>query len=132
MHRPLITIGRGGSRADVRLTGAELAGGQLELRYISRGGGAILHAPGQLAIYPIVPLASHGWSVGEYMRRLHKSLAELLLEFKVRPVHLPGSMALAGRSGVLAGFKDLVRRSSTHRASSPAQWQDRIDASLVF
>ena len=46
----------------MRLTGAELAQRQLAIRYIGRGGGAILHAPGQLAIYPIVPLDWHGWT----------------------------------------------------------------------
>jgi lipoyl(octanoyl) transferase len=112
-HPPLITIGRGGSRGDVRLTGAELAARQLEVRYISRGGGAILHAPGQLAIYPIVPLECHGWTIGDYVRRLQKSLAELLLEFKVRPVSVPGSMALAGRSGVLAAIGVSVRQGVT-------------------
>src|SRR5437868_10535762 len=62
-HPPLITVGRRGSRADVKFTAAELAHRQLEVRYVSRGGGAILHAPGQLAIYPIIPLAHHGWTV---------------------------------------------------------------------
>jgi lipoyl(octanoyl) transferase len=112
-HPHMITIGRRGSRADVRLTGAELAKRQLEIRYISRGGGAILHAPGQLAIYPIVPLQCHGWTIGEYMRRLQKSLAELLLEFKVRPAYVPGSMALAGKSGVLAALGVSVRHGVT-------------------
>jgi len=109
-HPPLITIGRSGSRADVRMTGAELAARKLEIRYISRGGGAILHAPGQLAIYPIIPLASHGWTVGEYLRRLQQALAELLIEYKVKPVPVPGSMALAGRSGILAALGVSVRQ----------------------
>src|SRR5687768_18555260 len=68
-HPPLITIGRSGSRAQVRLTGAELASRQLAIRYIGRGGGAILHAPGQLAIYPIAPLDWHGWTIGDYLRK---------------------------------------------------------------
>jgi lipoyl(octanoyl) transferase len=112
-HPPLITIGRGGSRAHVRLTGAELAQRQLEIRYISRGGGAILHAPGQLAIYPIVPLESHGWTIGDYVRRLQKSLVDLLLEYKVKPAPVPGSMALAGRSGILAALGVSVRHGVT-------------------
>jgi lipoyl(octanoyl) transferase len=112
-HPPLITIGRGGSRADVRLSGTELAARQLEIRYISRGGGAILHAPGQLAVYPIVPLESHGWSIGEYLRRLQKSLAGLLVEFNVKPAPVPGSLALAGRSGVLAALGVSVRQGVT-------------------
>jgi lipoyl(octanoyl) transferase len=112
-HPPLITIGRGGSRAHVRMTGAELAQRQLEIRYISRGGGAILHAPGQLAIYPIVPLELHGWTIGDYLRRLQRSLADLLLEYKVKPTPVPGSMALAGRSGVLAALGVSVRHGVT-------------------
>jgi lipoyl(octanoyl) transferase len=112
-HPPLVTIGRGGSRADVRFTGAELAHRQLELRYVSRGGGAILHAPGQLAIYPIVPLESHGWTIGDYLRRLQRSLAELLAEFKVKPAPIPESMALSGRSGVLAALGVSVRQGVT-------------------
>jgi lipoyl(octanoyl) transferase len=103
-HPPLITIGRSGSRAQVRLTGAELASRQLAIRYIGRGGGAILHAPGQLAIYPIAPLDWHGWTIGDYLRKLQAALAELLTEFKIKPAGTPGSLALSGRSGVLAAI----------------------------
>lgn len=112
-HPPLVTIGRSGSRAHVRLTGTELTGRQLAIRYISRGGGAILHAPGQLAIYPIAPLDWHGWTIGEYLRKLQAALAELLVEFKVKPATTPGSMALAGRSGVLAALGVSVRQGVT-------------------
>jgi lipoyl(octanoyl) transferase len=100
-------------RADVRLTGAELVQRQLEIRYINRGGGAILHAPGQLAIYPIVPLQQHGWMIGEYLRRLQKTLADVLVEFNVKPATVPGSMALSGRSGVLAAVGVSVRQGVT-------------------
>src|SRR5438876_965074 len=95
-HPPLITIGRAGSRADVRLTSSELAARGLEIRHISRGGGAILHAPGQLAIYPIVPLALHGWTIGDYLRRLQTALHGLLFEFNAKPAPVPHSLAWAG------------------------------------
>jgi len=112
-HPPLVTIGRSGSRAHVRLTGGELAARQLAIRYISRGGGAILHAPGQLAIYPIAPLDWHGWSIGDYLRKLQGALAELLIEFKIKPATTSGSLALAGRSGVLAALGVSVRQGIT-------------------
>jgi lipoyl(octanoyl) transferase len=112
-HPPLITVGRSGSRAHVRFTGAELNERQLEIRYVARGGGAILHAPGQLAIYPIVPLAWHGWSVGEYLRRLQTALKSFLIEFKVQPATLPNSFALSGRSGVLAAVGVGIRGGVT-------------------
>jgi lipoyl(octanoyl) transferase len=112
-HPRLVTIGRGGSRAHVRLSGGELASRQLQIRYVGRGGGAILHAPGQLAIYPIVPLAWHEVSVGEFLRRLQRALANLLIEFNAKPVSVPGSLGLAGRSGILAALGVSVRHGVT-------------------
>ncbi|HEX5106485.1 MAG TPA: hypothetical protein VFV87_21850, partial [Pirellulaceae bacterium] len=112
-HAPLITIGRGGSRANVRFTGAELAERALEIRYVGRGGGAILHAPGQLAIYPIVPIDWHGWTVGHYLRQLHAALGALLAELKIKPTVVEGSFALAGRGGILAALGVGIRQGVT-------------------
>ncbi len=39
-HPPIITIGRGGSRAQLRASAAELASRQIEVRWVNRGGGA--------------------------------------------------------------------------------------------
>lgn len=108
-HAPLITIGRAGSRSQVRLTGAELTERQLAIRYVGRGGGAILHVPGQLAIYPIVPLDWHRWSIGEYLRRLHVALAATLTELHIRIQPPPVGFSLMGRSGVLAAMGVAVR-----------------------
>jgi lipoyl(octanoyl) transferase len=112
-HRQLITIGRAGSRAHVRFTGSELVQRQLTIRYVSRGGGAILHAPGQLAVYPIVPLAWHGWTIGDYLRKLQAALAAVLAEFHARPAAVPGSFSLAGRAGILAAVGAAVRQGVT-------------------
>jgi lipoyl(octanoyl) transferase len=116
-HRELITIGRAGSRTHVRLTGSELVQRGLTIRYVSRGGGAILHAPGQIAVYPIVPLTWHGWTIGDYLRRLQRALADVLLEFNVRPAGVPGSFALAGKSGILAALGATVRQGVTQHGA---------------
>ncbi|MDX1944710.1 MAG: hypothetical protein SFU86_04820 [Pirellulaceae bacterium] len=116
-HPPLITLGRGGSRRDVRLSGDELAARGLEVRHISRGGGAILHRPGQLAIYPIVPLDWHGWSVGEHLRRLSAGLAAVLAESQIRATPAAGGFSLLGKTGVLAALGVAVRGGvTTHGA----------------
>jgi lipoyl(octanoyl) transferase len=112
-HPPLVTIGRAGSRAHVRLTGVELAERQLTVRYVSRGGGAILHGPGQLAIYPIVSLDWHGWTVGEYLRRLQASLQDTLCDRRIKTEAKPGCHSLAGRTGVLAAIGVSVRHGVT-------------------
>jgi lipoyl(octanoyl) transferase len=47
---PSITIGRLGSRADIDLSDDELRSRRLEVRFVGRGGGAVLHGPGQIGI----------------------------------------------------------------------------------
>ena len=69
-HPPLITVGRQGSWGDIRLTADQLRRHRLRVQWVSRGGGTILHGPGQLAIYPVVPLDWFGWSEQELERRL--------------------------------------------------------------
>jgi lipoyl(octanoyl) transferase len=112
-HPPLVTIGRGGSRAHVRLSGEELASRQLAIRYVGRGGGAILHGPGQLAIYPIVPLDWHGWTIGVYLRRLQTALQAALRDLNIASQAVEASHSLRGRHGVLAIVAAAVRHGVT-------------------
>ncbi len=58
-HPPIITIGRGGSPAEVAMQSGPVRNGQIEVRWVNRGGGCLVHCPGQLAVYPIVPLRWH-------------------------------------------------------------------------
>jgi lipoyl(octanoyl) transferase len=134
-HPGLITIGRNGSRTHVRIGPLELRKAQLETRYVSRGGGCVLHQPGQLAIYPIVPLAQRGWSVGQYFSRLQLALVEALsnLQVRVPPLAGPEETALVGRSGLLASLGVAVRNRTTLHGAwlnvNPAQqYLPRIDA----
>jgi lipoyl(octanoyl) transferase len=69
-HPPGVTIGREGSRLQVRLTDDELVARRLPLAFVPRGGGAMLHAPGQVTCYPILPLAAFGVTPGAYVRTL--------------------------------------------------------------
>ena len=51
-HPNLITVGRAGSAADLSLESDLLRSHRLETRWVGRGGGCVVHTPGQLAIYP--------------------------------------------------------------------------------
>jgi lipoyl(octanoyl) transferase len=83
-HPDTITMGRAASRAHLRLSERELTSRRIDVHWTNRGGGAVLHAPGQLAIYPIVPLERHGWSVGEYLARLQQGLLVEIADFGLR------------------------------------------------
>jgi lipoyl(octanoyl) transferase len=55
-HPTGITIGREGSRRHVRPGPKELHAREWPLHWVGRGGGAMLHVPGQIACYPVLSL----------------------------------------------------------------------------
>ena len=75
-HPTLITVGRGGSPGDVAMQSNLVRNRQIEVRWVNRGGGCLMHSPGQLAIYPIVPLRWHGFSIGEFLHRFQTGIIE--------------------------------------------------------
>lgn len=83
-HPPMISVGRQGSRAHIRLDDEELHHRHWALRWVNRGGGCVLHLPGQLAVYPIVSLDRLGCDIPEYVRKLGGAIADLLADFSIR------------------------------------------------
>jgi lipoyl(octanoyl) transferase len=82
-HPTLITVGRGGSPGDVAMHNNLVRTRQIEVRWVNRGGGCLMHSPGQLAIYPIVPLRWHEFSVGEFLHRFRTGIIEALDDLNV-------------------------------------------------
>ncbi|MEQ8785887.1 MAG: hypothetical protein RIC55_06295 [Pirellulaceae bacterium] len=108
-HDGLITVGRRGSRLHIRLTDEEMRRRRLRVQWVSRGGGCILHAEGQVAVYPIVPLAWHGWSRQDYLDRLHDGVARAIESLSVKVSRREKRSGLWGRTGQLAAFGLEVR-----------------------
>ena len=79
-HPAIITVGRGGSPGEIAMQSGLVRNRQIEVRWVNRGGGCLVHCPGQLAIYPIVPLRWHGFSVGQFLERFHAGIIETLDE----------------------------------------------------
>jgi lipoyl(octanoyl) transferase len=113
-HLPVITLGRHGSRTDIRLSQRTLVSEGLAVRWVNRGGGAMIHAPGQLAIYPIVPLEALGWNVGEYRRRLQSSIAAALAELGLQGHTPAGRHGVWGRTGQIAALGVAVKNWTTY------------------
>jgi lipoyl(octanoyl) transferase len=112
-HSEVITIGRGGSPAEVQLDSGRIRSGLLPVRWVKRGGGCLVHAPGQLAVYPIVPLRWHGLSVGVYLERLQNGIRRALAELGVPAEAQSGRYGLWGRTGQLVALGVAVRDGVT-------------------
>jgi lipoyl(octanoyl) transferase len=88
-HPTGITIGREGSAAHVRPNPDELAVRRWPVHYVGRGGGAMLHVPGQVACYPIFPLDMLNLTVGRYVTELQTVAGNLCREFGVEAAPEP-------------------------------------------
>lgn len=111
-HPPAISIGREGSFADVLIDRDELIAQQLEIRWLSRGGGAIAHVPGQIAVYSIVPLQRLNLGLVDYRRRLEQTLVATASDVDVEATTggaTPGAACRCGQFGFIgAGVRDGV------------------------
>lgn len=110
-HPRMITIGRDGSRAHVRMTDQQLERRRLSLQWVSRRGGCVVHGPGQLAMYAIAPLENLQMSRLEFDDTLRAGLLGGLESLGVRARTLGD--ALVGRTGVLASLGTAADESVT-------------------
>jgi lipoyl(octanoyl) transferase len=109
-HPPVITIGREGSQADLCCGSEELTARQIEVRWLNRGGGALVHLPGQLALYPILPLAHRGLGLAAYRERLELGLLDMCREVRIRAWRRPSVAGVFCRGGQVASVGVAVRQ----------------------
>jgi len=108
-HPPLVTVGRQGSRAHILCEPEELRARQWRVRWVNRGGGCLLHAPGQLAAYPILPLDRLGLGLQAYLDRMHDVIRGVLDDFSVAGEAQSGRAGVWVRGRPVAGFGVAVR-----------------------
>jgi lipoyl(octanoyl) transferase len=80
-HPPTISVGRAGSRMHIVADDDELRDWGIPVRWVNRGGGCLLHMPGQITGYLILPLGTLGLDVNRYLTNLQKVLLGVLDEF---------------------------------------------------
>jgi lipoyl(octanoyl) transferase len=97
-HPPLITVGREGSFRHLLCEPRDLQARRWHVRWVNRGGGCLLHVPGQLAVYPVFPLDRLGLSLPAYLERLQKVLVDVMADF-----HVPGEAFRSTGPGVWVG-----------------------------
>ena len=110
---PSITIGRLGSRADVEMSDEQLRLRGLEVRFVGRGGGAVLHGPGQVGIALFAALEDLGLgrhAVGGCLERLEAGLEAAVRSLRCGTVRDSRAHGIFGRTGLLAAVGFAVRR----------------------
>ncbi|CAN5890787.1 lipoyl(octanoyl) transferase LipB [soil metagenome] len=80
-HPPTISVGRSGSRAHIRADDEELHERGIRVRWINRGGGCVLHLPGQINAYLMLPLAPDRMNLRLYLDKMHAAVIGTLADF---------------------------------------------------
>jgi lipoyl(octanoyl) transferase len=92
-HPPTISVGRAGSRIFIVPDDDALRAHNVKVRWVNRGGGCVLHLPGQLSAYVTLSLERLSLDLQTYLDRLHRAILGVLSEFDLqgatRPDH-PG------------------------------------------
>jgi lipoyl synthase len=82
-HPAVVTIGRSGDLADLRVPDAVLREKGIDLYWVERGGKVTFHGLGQLVAYPIIKLLDK--DLRKYIEGLLESVAGILREFGLQP-----------------------------------------------
>lgn len=82
-HPATISVGREGSSSHIQLDPRELHWRGIAVRWVNRGGGCMLHLPGQLSMYPIVPLDQLGFDLPTYLQRLQQVAIQVADDFLI-------------------------------------------------
>lgn len=83
-HSNVVTLGKRGSlTADVMFPETQLSARDFEIVRTDRGGQATIHTPGQLVIYPILPLREMGFTVSSYVQLLLSVSIEVLAAYGI-------------------------------------------------
>ena len=104
-HPPTITIGRHpGAHRHLLASPAMLSSRQVEVVETDRGGDITFHGPGQLVVYPIIPLNSYSLKLHDYMRLMEQAVMDVLARFGVAGQRSAGATGVwvEGRDGMAA------------------------------
>lgn len=99
-HPPVLTIGRQGSRANIRVAEEALHARGIDVIDVERGGDITFHGPGQLVAYPIFTLPAGRRNVKMFIRSVEQALVRTCRHFGAP------ACTIAGLTGVWIGPDD--------------------------
>lgn len=112
-HPPVITLGRRGSRADIRVDADELARLGVQVFETNRGGLVTYHGPGQLVGYPIVRLRELAGDAPRYVDGLEQTMIRVLARLGVTAFQHPKHRGVFTSVGKIGAIGVAVSRGVT-------------------
>ena len=102
-HPPVVSIGRAGGYDRLNETPEEFSRRMMDIHWVPRGGGNLVHSPGQLGVYVMLPLDRLGCGLELYQQKLTNILELTCREFRIPVKRSPDGCQLIARTGAV-GF----------------------------
>ncbi len=80
-HPAVITLGKNAKTTNILIDRIQAREKGIDVVQTDRGGDVTMHMPGQLVIYPIIPLADFGLGLRQYITLLENAVIEMLSGF---------------------------------------------------
>ena len=93
-HPPVITLGRGGDRANLLATAETLDAQHVRFYETTRGGDITYHGPGQLVGYPILHLGEGNRDIRKYVTKLEEVLIRTVAEYGIEATRIDGKRGI--------------------------------------
>jgi len=89
-HPHVITLGRNGTRDNLRVSDELLAKKKVEFHSTDRGGDITYHGPGQIVGYPILDLTGHRRDIGWYVSQLEEVMIRATADYGLAAKRVAG------------------------------------------
>jgi len=109
-HPPMVTIGREGSRAHWNVEEHEFESRLMDVRWVNRGGGCVVHGSGHLAAYTIIPLDRLGIGIDAFRRKLEQTVIDMAGDLRIPAWQSDSGAGVSGRLGQFATVGAAVKR----------------------
>jgi len=113
-HRPVITIGRKGSWANIFKSRESLYSRGIEVLETDRGGGVTYHGPGQIVAYPVFKLENEARDIHSFLEFLEKIGSHFLMQYGLSAEPRPGLRGVWVKGKKIASIGIGVKRWVTY------------------
>lgn len=114
-HPPVITIGRGGDRANLLASPETLRAARVRFFESTRGGDITYHGPGQIVGYPVVHLGEGNRDIRKYVTKLEEVLIRTVADYGIRAERIDGKRGIwVGRNKIAAIGVRIARWVTSH------------------
>ncbi|MDF2874369.1 MAG: lipB [Sporomusa sp.] len=103
-HLPVYTLGRSGSKSNIKVSDEVLLTAGLEVIEVDRGGDVTYHGPGQLVGYPILDLRGYQQDLHRYAEMLEEVIIRTLDQYGIKGFRENGLTGVWTASGKIAAI----------------------------